>query len=110
MGYHLAKAAISLGANVKLVLGPTNLSMDLLNIDIYRVQDSDQMFEETMAHFKSSDVVICSAAVSDFKPAEFKDYKIKKVIGIDSIKLKPTKDIIKELGKIKKDQYRHKQS
>ena len=105
MGYHLAKAAISLGANVKLILGPTNLSMDLLNIDTYRVLDSDQMFEETMTHFKSSDVVICSAAVSDFKPAEFKDTKIKKDIGLDSIKLKPTKDIIKELGKIKKNQY-----
>ena len=105
MGYHLAKAAISLGANVKLILGPTNLSMDLLNIDTYRVLDSDQMFEETITHFKSSDVVICSAAVSDFKPAEFKDTKIKKDIGLDSIKLKPTKDIIKELGKIKKNQY-----
>ena len=103
--YHLAKAAISLGANVKLILGPTNLSMDLLNIDTYRVLDSDQMFEETMTHYKSSDVVICSAAVSDFKPAKFNDSKIKKDEGLDSIKLKPTKDIIKELGKIKKNQY-----
>ena len=105
MGYHLAKAAISLGANVKLIMGPTNLSMNLLNIDIFRVQDSDQMFKEIMTHFKSSDVVICSAAVSDFKPAEFKNSKIKKDKGLDSIKLKPTTDIIKELGKIKKEQY-----
>ena len=105
MGYHLAKAAISLGANVKLIMGPTNLSMDLLNIDIFRVQDSDQMYKEIMTHFKSSDVVICSAAVSDFKPAEFKNSKIKKDKGLDSIKLKPTKDIIKELGKFKKEQY-----
>ena len=105
MGYHLAKAAISLGANVKLIMGPTNLSMDLLNIDIFRVQDSDQMYKEIMTHFKSSDVVICSAAVSDFKPAKFKNSKIKKDKGLDSIKLKPTTDIIKELGKIKKEQY-----
>ena len=105
MGYYLAKAAISLGANVKLIMGPTNLSMDLLNIDIFRVQDSDQMFKEIMTHFKSSDVVICSAAVSDFKPAEFKNSKIKKDKGLDSIKLKPTTDIIKELGKFKKEQY-----
>ena len=105
MGYHLAKAAISLGANVKLIMGPTNLSMNLLNIDIFRVQDSDQMFKEILTHFKSSDVVICSAAVSDFKPAEFKNSKIKKDKGLDSIKLKPTTDIIKELGKIKKEQY-----
>ena len=48
MGYYLAKAAISLGANVKLIMGPTNLSMDLLNIDIFRVQDSEQMFKEIM--------------------------------------------------------------
>ena len=105
MGYYLAKAAISLGANVKLIMGPTNLSMDLLNIDIFNVQDSEQMFKEIMTHFKSSDVVICSAAVSDFKPAKFKNSKIKKDKGLDSIKLKPTTDIIKELGKIKKEQY-----
>ena len=105
MGYYLAKAAVSLGANVKLIMGPTNLSMDLLNIDIFNVQDSEQMFKEIMTHFKSSDVVICSAAVSDFKPAKFKNSKIKKDKGLDSIKLKPTTDIIKELGKIKKEQY-----
>ena len=52
MGYSLAKIASELGANVKLLLGPTNLSMDLSNIECIRVQDSDEMYAQTIKHFK----------------------------------------------------------
>ena len=105
MGYYLAKKAKELGANVILVIGPTNLPMDLLNIKTIRVEDSEEMFNETIKFFESSDVVICSAAISDFKPTEVVQYKIKKENGLDSIKLEPTVDILKKLGKIKTSQY-----
>ena len=61
------KKANELGANVTLVIGPTNLSMDLSNIESIRVQDSEEMFNETIKYFDNSDVIICSAAISDFK-------------------------------------------
>ena len=105
MGYSLAKTACALGANVKLLLGPTNLSMDLSNIECIRVQDSDEMYAQTMKHFKESDIVIFSAAISDFKPKKINNSKIKKESGIDSIDLQPTLDILKELGKIKTSQF-----
>ena len=105
MGYYLAKKAKELGANVILVIGPTNLPMDLLNIKTIRVEDSEEMFNETIKFFESSDVVICSAAISDFKPTEVVQHKIKKEDGLDSIKLEPTVDILKKLGKIKTSQY-----
>ena len=105
MGYYLAKKAKELGANVILVIGPTNLPMDLLNIKTIRVEDSEEMFNETIKFFESSDVVICSAAISDFKPTEVVQHKIKKENGLDSIKLEPTVDILKKLGKIKTSQY-----
>ncbi|MDG1889065.1 MAG: bifunctional phosphopantothenoylcysteine decarboxylase/phosphopantothenate--cysteine ligase CoaBC [Flavobacteriaceae bacterium] len=105
MGYYLAKKAKELGANVILVIGPTNLPMDLLNIKTIRVEDSEEMFNETFKFFESSDVVICSAAISDFKPTEVVQHKIKKEDGLDSIKLEPTVDILKKLGKIKTSQY-----
>ena len=105
MGYSLAKIASELGANVKLLLGPTNLSMDLSNIECIRVQDSDEMYAQTIKHFKESDIVIFSAAISDFKPKKINNSKIKKETGLDSIDLQPTLDILKELGKIKTSQF-----
>ena len=105
MGYSLAKKANELGANVTLVVGPTNLSMDLSNIQSIRVQDSEEMFNETIKYFKNSDVIICSAAISDFKPVRAVKNKIKKEKGLESIKLEPTKDILLELGKIKTSQF-----
>ena len=105
MGYSLAKKANELGANVTLVVGPTNLSMDLSNIRSIRVQDSEEMFNETIKYFKNSDVIICSAAISDFKPVQAVKNKIKKEKGLESIKLEPTKDILLELGKIKTSQF-----
>ena len=105
MGYSLAKKANELGANVTLVIGPTNLSMDLSNIQSIRVQDSEEMFNETIKYFKNSDVIICSAAISDFKPVQAVKNKIKKEKGLESIKLEPTKDILLELGKIKTSQF-----
>ena len=105
MGYSLAKIASELGANVKLILGPTNLSMDLSNIECIRVQDSEEMYAQTIKHFKESDIVIFSAAISDFKPIKTNNSKIKKEPGLDSIDLQPTLDILKELGKIKTSQF-----
>ena len=105
MGYSLAKKANELGANVTLVVGPTNLSMDLSNIQSIRVQDSEEMFNETIKYFKNSDVIICSAAISDFKPVQAVKNKIKKEKGLESIELEPTKDILLELGKIKTSQF-----
>ena len=105
MGYSLAKKANELGANVTLVVGPTNLSMDLSNIQSIRVQDSEEMFNETIKYFKNSDVIICSAAISDFKPVQAVKNKIKKEKGLESIKQEPTKDILLELGKIKTSQF-----
>ena len=105
MGYSLAKIASQLGANVKLLLGPTNLSMDLSNIECIRVQDSDEMYAQTIKYFKESDIVIFSAAISDFKPKKINSSKIKKESGLDSIDLQPTHDILKELGKIKTSQF-----
>ena len=105
MGYSLAKKANELGANVTLVIGPTNLSMDLSKIESIRVQDSEEMFNETIKYFDNSDVIICSAAISDFKPVEVVHSKIKKEKGLESIKLEPTIDILLELGKIKTSQF-----
>jgi len=105
MGYYIAKTAVQLGANVKLVIGPTNLNMNLSGIEVFKVHDSNEMYEKMKSNFLISDVVICAAAVSDFKPVKNKSEKIKKDSGFKSINLEPTVDILKELGKLKKNQF-----
>ena len=99
MGFSLAKTAASLGAEVTLITGPTSLNLVDDNVVVVNVVTADQMFVEVKKHFRSSDISILSAAVSDFKPKNRSDKKIKKqnnnTLSIDLIQ---NIDILKYLG------------
>ena len=102
MGFSLAKTAASLGAEVTLITGPTSLNIIDDNISIINIVTADEMFLETKKHFKSSDISILSAAVSDFKPKKRSEKKIKKKDNnLLSIDLVENIDILKFLGEIK---------
>jgi len=105
MGYYLAKNAQKLGADVKLVIGPTNLEMELEGIDSIRIESSDEMFSVVKKVYKNSDIIISAAAISDFKPKSISENKIKKNRKIESIEVEPTIDILSYLGKNKTNQY-----
>ncbi|MEC7880304.1 MAG: bifunctional phosphopantothenoylcysteine decarboxylase/phosphopantothenate--cysteine ligase CoaBC [Bacteroidota bacterium] len=105
MGYYLAKNAQKLGANVKLIIGPTNLDMDLDFIETIRIESSDEMFNMVKKNYKKSDIVISAAAVSDFKPKSISENKIKKKKILEKIDVVPTIDILSYLGKNKTKQY-----
>ena len=105
MGYYLAKNAQKLGANVKLIIGPTNLDMDLDFIETIRIESSDEMFNMVKKNYKKSDIVISAAAVSDFKPKSISKNKIKKKNILEKIEVVPTIDILSYLGKNKTKQY-----
>ena len=53
MGIALAKVAAELGANVKLILGPTNHSIIHSNIEIINVLSADHMYDRVLANFSS---------------------------------------------------------
>lgn len=105
MGYYLAKNAQKLGADVKLVIGPTNLQMELDGIESIRIESSDEMFKIVKKNYKKSDIIISAAAISDFKPKSISKNKIKKNNKIQSIEVEPTTDILSYLGKNKTNQY-----
>ena len=105
MGYYLAKNAQKLGANVKLIIGPTNLDMELDFIETIRIEYSDEMFNMLKKNYKKSDIVISAAAVSDFKPKSISKNKIKKKNILEKIEVVPTIDILSYLGKNKTKQY-----
>ncbi|NLP50615.1 bifunctional phosphopantothenoylcysteine decarboxylase/phosphopantothenate--cysteine ligase CoaBC [Bacillus sp. RO1] len=103
MGYAIAEAAASLGAEVILVSGPTNLP-DPPNVKTIRVESAEEMFNAVMAHYEQTDVVIKSAAVADYRPKFVSDIKMKKQDGDSVLELERTKDILKTLGERKEHQ------
>jgi phosphopantothenoylcysteine decarboxylase/phosphopantothenate--cysteine ligase len=104
MGMEIAKAALNLGAKVKLVLGPSALTYQHLNLEVIPVQTAAQMLEACLLHFESVDIAIATAAVSDYKPAEVANQKIKKKEDSISLQLVKNPDILKTLGSQKTNQ------
>ena len=104
MGYSLAETALSLGAEVKLISGPTNQSISSENIKIVHIKTGNELLEAIRNDYNNSDIVIMAAAVSDYKPIEFSEKKIKKDNNEFNIKFEKTTDILFELGQNKKNQ------
>lgn len=102
MGFAIAETAYLLGAEVTLVSGPVQLSV---NSEIKRINvtTAEEMFNAVQDNFSRNDIVIMSAAVADFKPETQFESKIKKGVTGESlqINLVANKDILLEMGKIK---------
>ncbi|HKC68994.1 MAG TPA: bifunctional phosphopantothenoylcysteine decarboxylase/phosphopantothenate--cysteine ligase CoaBC [Bacteroidia bacterium] len=103
MGIALANAFANQGAEVTLVLGPTHL-LPNSNVKCIRVESANEMYEHCIELFKNSDIAIMSAAVADYKAADYSAQKIKKKEDTFQINLTKTVDILAELGKQKKQQ------
>lgn len=103
MGFAIAEEARDRGAEVVLVAGPSDIP-DPFGMKIVRVRTNDQMMKAVLEDFDSSDIVIKSAAVADYKPKEYHDKKIKKTKGDLSIDFVRDNDILKTLGERKKNQ------
>ncbi|MCD4717157.1 MAG: bifunctional phosphopantothenoylcysteine decarboxylase/phosphopantothenate--cysteine ligase CoaBC [Desulfobacterales bacterium] len=101
MGFALAKAARRRGASVTLVSGPVSL-MPPNGVTFIPVKTADEMKNAVMENRSGCNIVIKAAAVSDYRPKDRAQQKIKK--GPDSLTLDLLKnpDILSELGDTKK--------
>ena len=102
MGFALAEELANDGADVTLITGPTNLLTTYKNIDVVSIISAEEMLKACTERFAGQDIVIMSAAVADYTPVDVAPNKIKKNGADLSIELKPTVDILKELGAMKK--------
>jgi phosphopantothenoylcysteine decarboxylase/phosphopantothenate--cysteine ligase len=102
MGYALAKRAKLRGAEVTLVSGPVSLKVPY-GVKCVNVETAQEMYQAVTAAASDMDIIIKSAAVADYTPAQVADNKIKKKDGDMSIPLVRTKDILKTLGETKKN-------
>ncbi len=104
MGYALAEAAVSLGAQVLLISGPSQLPIPR-GIDFVSVTSAEEMYNAVHEAFPTADIVVKSAAVADYRPKEIYEDKLKKQEGNLVIEFERTKDILMSLGERKNHQY-----
>jgi phosphopantothenoylcysteine decarboxylase/phosphopantothenate--cysteine ligase len=99
-GFRIADEALSRGAETVLVTGA---SEEICNSHVERINvlSAEEMYRVMTEQFGDADCVIMSAAVADYAPVK-SDSKIKKNGESFDLKLKKTKDILKELGRTKK--------
>jgi phosphopantothenoylcysteine decarboxylase/phosphopantothenate--cysteine ligase len=100
MGYALARAALSRGAQVTLVSGPTALEPPA-GARFVSVTTAAQMREAVVKEFGECTVLVMAAAVADYHVAAVPDRKIKRAKGPLELRLEPNPDILKELGAMK---------
>ncbi|WP_037354069.1 bifunctional phosphopantothenoylcysteine decarboxylase/phosphopantothenate--cysteine ligase CoaBC [Salinivibrio socompensis] len=103
MGYALAEAAASLGAEVTLVSGPVTLSTpaSVTRIDVTSAQ---QMHDAVHATIGQQDIFIGCAAVADYRPQAVAEQKLKKQADNDAMTITMVKnpDIIASVAGLTK--------
>lgn len=103
MGYAIAQEAAARGAKVHLISGPSNLNVPK-GVDFIPVESTEDMFKAVEAKFDDTDVLIKSAAPSDYKPKTYAAEKIKKREGgLMAVEFSPNPDIAKHFGAMKGD-------
>jgi phosphopantothenoylcysteine decarboxylase / phosphopantothenate---cysteine ligase len=105
MGAAIAEILAEQGADVILVLGPSSVNIKHKQIQVISVETNNEMYGEMLKNYSNKNIVICSAAVSDYAPEHTIAGKIKKDKSELNIKLLKTKDILHELGLRKQDQF-----
>ena len=103
MGFAIAEKMAESGADVTLICGPNKLSTSNKNIKRIDIISAEEMYQACKKEFPKTDIAVMAAAVADFTPDFAAKEKIKKSGEELVLKLKPTKDILFELGKNKRE-------
>lgn len=106
MGYALAEECARRGADVQLVSGPVQCTTSLPGITVTHVESAQEMWEAASHLFPTTDAGILCAAVADFTPDQVNDTKIKREGDGLVLRLKPTQDIARGLGEMKREDQR----
>jgi phosphopantothenoylcysteine decarboxylase/phosphopantothenate--cysteine ligase len=96
MGYAIAKFAYLRGAEVTLISGPSSQSI-YPEIKMIKVRSASEMGKAVKREIDKNDLLIMSAAVSDFRPIKSASNKIKKEKGTIDLKLELNPDILSSI-------------
>jgi phosphopantothenoylcysteine decarboxylase/phosphopantothenate--cysteine ligase len=104
MGYAIAEAARSMGAQVTLVTGKATVAIPD-GVEAVSVESALDMMNAVMARFEQSDIVIKAAAVADYRPLQRAQQKIKKKDDELTLTLVKNPDILQTVGRLKTTQF-----
>ena len=102
MGYAIAEHCMLRGADVTLISGPVSIAPPPF-VKVIPVVSAKDMAEAVKANFEEQQIIIKTAAVADYRPANVAEEKIKKKEGDNVLELERTEDILAYLGKHKKE-------
>ncbi|NTW58879.1 MAG: bifunctional phosphopantothenoylcysteine decarboxylase/phosphopantothenate--cysteine ligase CoaBC [Nitrospirae bacterium] len=103
MGYALAIEARNRGADVMLISGPTHLHPPQ-GVNYRSVTTAAEMHRAVREHASQCQIIIMAAAVSDFRPKEPFERKLKKEEASLAVTLERTEDILQGLGDARRGQ------
>ena len=103
MGVAIALELANRGATVQLISGPGVITPTHPGISVSAVSTAAEMFRAATTAFPAMDIAVMAAAVADYTPAVVAGEKIKKKDASLLVELSKTKDILKELGTMKKN-------
>jgi len=95
-GHAIAAALAKKGADTVMISGPTNLS-DPIGVTVRRVGSAVEMFEACKRELPT-DIVVCAAAVTDWRALHPTDKKIKKNGVVPTLELTQNPDILSSLS------------
>ena len=96
MGYALAEAAYTRGADVVLVTGPSDLPLPF-GVTAHRVETTAEMLRAAQALVKQADLLVMAAAPADYRPAAPAGTKRPRASGGLTLQLEATPDILASL-------------
>jgi phosphopantothenoylcysteine decarboxylase / phosphopantothenate---cysteine ligase len=102
MGIALADEAAALGAEVKLVLGPSALRPKKSSVEVVSVQSASEMWDAVKQQWEQCTAGIFAAAVADYRPEQVQSEKIKKKGETLELTLVKNPDILQWAGAQKK--------
>ena len=102
MGLAIAAEALGRGASVTLIAANVGLPVPE-GIEVERVETASELEEAARASFSNCDVLVMAAAVSDFRPVEPTDDKLKKE-GQDQmvVEMEATPDVLASLAAVRR--------
>jgi phosphopantothenoylcysteine decarboxylase/phosphopantothenate--cysteine ligase len=101
MGYAIANELVACGAAVTLVSGPVSVKNVNPVINVIPAESAQLMYTQCTNIFPLVDGAVMCAAVADFTPENYSEGKVKRGEDDLIIRMKPTKDIAGDLGKLK---------
>lgn len=100
-GHAIAAALANQGAKTTLVSGPTNLP-DPAGVEVIKIETAQQMLTACQKALPA-DVMVCAAAVADFRMATNSNKKIKKTNGkIPVLEIAENPDVLATISKAKR--------